>query len=183
MTLTPDDLARLYAGYDRAQLERAIVAGPLAFTREEWIAICAECEKRGIPWNRAAEAPAPAAPVALKQCREAAIACGSVIGLVALGAGYLILDDWRMVEREPMIGVVLLMVFGFLFFVVRKIYLGNAVGLWTMGIMLAVMIWFAGGFAASESWGRSGVLGLWLLVPVGLEVMVGRAIMALRREN
>ena len=144
MPLSPEELTRLYAGYQLDELRQAVALGPLDYSRDAWIALCAECERRGIPW-----APVGIVPLAsmssaqemgsdaVKRCREAAIVCGAVVGLLACAAGYLIFHELNFMSREIMIWVILLAIFGSLGFIVKKIYEGNAAALWAMGLVVA----------------------------------------------
>src|SRR5664279_2754346 len=193
MSSSPDELADLYSTYDREALDQAIAGGPLQYTREAWIAICAECEKRGIPWDRPAEIPARrASPVAApgispgrarKRCRAAAIACGIPVALGALGAVYLILSDWNMVKHETEIFAAVVLLFGFLFLVVKKMWDGSPVALWTMGVMQAVVILMMSRVFMSQYSAHDLFAYVFVAVPVGLEVMVIQALMALREER
>jgi hypothetical protein len=199
MALSPDELALLYAGYDHERLEQAVSDGPLQFTREAWIAICAECEKRGIAWDRPpappalpASATAPVAPaaaavrvggVARKKCREAAIACGIPVAVGAIIAGYLIIDDWSSIRGDSQIVAIVGLVFGFLFLVVKKMWDGSAVALWAMGSLLAIVILLAIEDLRYLFVSQQMFRDAWFVVPVVLELLVLRALMAQREER
>jgi hypothetical protein len=193
MALSPDELALLYAGYDHERLEQAVSDGPLQFTREAWIAICAECEKRGIAWDRP---PAPSAPHAAhpfagvkfgggarRRCHEVAIACGIPIAVGAILAGYLIISDWSSIGRDTQLLAIVALVFGFLFLVVKKMWDGSAVALWAMGFVLAIVILIAVQDLRYLFVSHEMFRDAWFVVPVVLELMVLRALMAQREER
>jgi hypothetical protein len=188
--LTPDELVRLYAGYQLDELRQAVALGPLDYSRDAWIALCAECERRGIPWVPSGIVP-PVSMLsaqemgshAVKRCREAAIVCGVVVGLLVCAAGYLIVREWDFLSREFMIWVIFVVIFGSLGFIVKKIYEGNQAALWAMGLVVASILWLVGMDLVDKPVAANGQFYLIaVLVPLAMEITIVRAIVAVRRD-